>query len=249
MDWYIGSYRCMYTCSGYYKKSKVIENACFGEVIGNIPFNESKTVDYKVWVALFDKENCSNFCTPEEIKYVLNKLKDVVPFKFKLDFTPHMYKNKPYGIIELHITGPKLVHKIILTYTRCFFEYPSNVIARETLNVYPEVIKRMRVGNSISWLNVFLTIESCFTSRGGGHTWTCPYKPDAPLFTREGIIQRIKENPIMSLNSLFGYGNKILSHDNYKAPCNEMLLQDEEATEKRIQHYVTLLKEKLTWIR
>lgn len=249
MDWHVGSYKCMYTCSGYHNKSEVRENACFSEVMGYIPSYKDETVDYKVWVALFDKGNCSNFCTPEEIKYVLNKLKDVVPFKFKLDFTPHMYQNKPYGIIELHITGPKLVHKIILTYTRCFFEYPSNVIARETLNVYPEVIKRVRVGNSISWLNVFLTIESCFTSRGGGHTWTCPYQPDAPLFTKESMAQRIKEHPEMTLNNPFGCGKERLHHGDYKIPCNEELLQDAKATEKRIQHYVTLLKEKLTWIR
>lgn len=249
MDWRIGSFRCMYTCSGYCTRSELKEDACFSYVTGSIPPHTNKTIDYKIWVALFDKGSCSNFCTPEEIKYVLNKLREIVPFKFKLDFTPHMYQNKPYGIIELHVTGVRLAHKIILTYTRCFFEYPYNVVARETLNVYPEVIKRMRVGNSISWLNVFLTIESCFTSRGGGHTWTCPYKPDAPLFTKEGIIQRIKENPDMSLNSLFGYGNERLSHVDYKPPRNEMQLQDEEATEKRIQQYVTLLKEKLTWIK
>ena len=249
MDWFVASNKCMYTCSGDYNRSRVIEDTCFYGVFQNIPSNANKTIDYEIWVALFDKESNSNFCTPEEIKYVLGKLKEVVPFKFKLDFTPHMFKGKPYGIIKLHITGPKIIHKVILTYTRCFFEYPSNVVAKETLNVYPEVIKRMHVGYSISWLNVFLTIESCFTQRGGGHTWTSPYQPDAPLFTKESLVKRLKENPDMSLNGIFNCGRKRLDHDGYKTPCNEKIFHDEKAIEKRVQHYVNLLNTKLTWIK
>lgn len=248
MAWYTGANKCIYSCSGAIELP-LEQRVCFVDAFRRLYTDKKSAVDYKIYIDQFDKDSASNFCTPEEIKYTLNKLRRIVPFSFKLDFTPHTFDRQPYGVLNLHIEGDKLTHKMILTFTRCFFEYPSNVAAREAIDVYPEIIRRLRVGNSISWFNVFITIESCCVARGGGHTFTCSYQPDSPLFTTDEMINRIHDNPNISLNNFFGCGNERLRHDDYEFPNTMEKLTNEKLIEKRIQHYVELLKTKLQWLR
>lgn len=244
-NWRTAANQCIYKCSGDFKQP-LKNSVCFSDVFGRL--GDNNTMDYEIYVALFDNGSASNFCTPDEVKYVLNKLKTIFPFSFKLDFTPHKYRDKNYGVIKLHINGPKIIHKIILTYTRCFFEYPCNIAAKETLNVYPEIIRRLKIGKSISWFNVYLTIESCCIERGGGHTFTCPYQPDVPIFTKNEIVERVYQHKNLSLNELFGYGKMRMSQGDYcKFPVNMKEFTDKANIEQRIQCYVNLLKTKLKW--
>ena len=173
----------------------------------------------------------------------------MVNFSFAVDFNPTKINGQDYCAIKVKIKGNKLKHKIVLTYLRNFFEYPANVVTRETLDHYHEIVKPLKVGNSISWFNVYLAIESCYPI-AGGHSFQSPYRDSCELFTKKEWIHKFKRAATSQLNTVFsGIREPFMAYRDMPRPENFDQLQDPQHIQRRVNYYTKILATKLEWLR
>lgn len=156
------NYYTVYSCDGDLKKPMSGE-ACFGHVFKGI--RDDYHVQYKVILykgVNFAKEHhASNAClfTKEKVRKHLSLLKSLYPFHYKvLDYNKKDNINYDRLIVFLELKEvPKTFHKYALTWLRYTYEYPYNVILKDTYLLKEDPIFRFE---SIS--NIFNLVLGCF---------------------------------------------------------------------------------------
>lgn len=123
------NYWTEYSCEGSYYHHDMKHEVCFSAVFPN----RSCKQDYVIRIyQTFEKldKNYSNFCpfTIQQIRRHINECKKVVPFKFSV-MKDGKHKNRIE--VKVHIDGPGIYHRFILTWIRYLYEYPYNMFMRD----------------------------------------------------------------------------------------------------------------------
>lgn len=128
-----------------YKKDKLVEKiksvpyaACFSKVFGWFNGNtyENYTGIYTLRCRKKFKERSGNYCSLEksQIFKILRYMRRV--FEIQITLT----EDKANYIFNFTIEGKPIKHKFVLTFSRVFFEFPYNEIAKDVLRL--QEIKR-----------------------------------------------------------------------------------------------------------
>lgn len=157
------SYWTEYSCAGSLRK-RMSHGACFSYVFNTV--TDKSDVEYKVILYKginFSKNNhVSNACllSKEGIRRHLRLLKELYKFHYRvLDYKGNdRHKDYDRFIVYLRVKDvPSTFHKYILTWLRYTYEYPYNVILRDTYLLKSDPIFRFE---SIS--NLFNLVLGCY---------------------------------------------------------------------------------------
>lgn len=197
------SYHTEYGCTGTINKRMGVE-ACFSRVFSRVG-NDS---DITYTVILYPgtefgaKNRRCNMClfSPKEVKNHLKQLTSIFPFDFTIKrgvINRYSGKWKCYEVkIHLHDV-PAAFHKYVLTWLRYTYEFPYNVILKDTYR-----LKKNPIFKFTSIANLFNVVSNCYPYYvGEGHS-ILESHIKVPL-KKKDLRERLKE--VDRLNSLYKY--------------------------------------------
>ena len=169
------SYRPDYGYRVYYEDGRLLEStdkveyaACFAEVFRL--FNYKKYNNMKgVYTLRCRKEfveESGNFCTLDinQIRRVMRFMRRYFEVKISMLDTPDNY------VFTINVEGKPIKHKVVLTFSRVFFEYPYNEIAKEVLRLQDHGVINGVSCKHTSFLFLFNVIVDYYTRHyGKGH--------------------------------------------------------------------------------
>ena len=153
------------------RSEKVIGAACFSKVFGYLTYR-SKIYKgtYTLRCRKEFKAGSGNYCSLErfEILKILRYMRKTFDIKITLRETDENF------IFDFYIEGKPVKHKFVLTFTRVFFEYPYNEIAKDIFR-----IRSLGKINGVdfthkSFLEIYNLLWCTYmTYFGGGHSLFC----------------------------------------------------------------------------
>lgn len=139
------------------KKPQIHEGVCFGGA-----FSSQSARCYTIYIAKGEadlKRYYSNFCffTKKEIKNHFRQLPKDWNVKYKV--TDDTYKDIEAFKVDLDINSKnRLIHKYVLTWTRCLFEWPYNLYLLHARKL--KQLPQFKFESIINLLNVVATVHS-----------------------------------------------------------------------------------------
>lgn len=192
-----------YSCKGEWAPSykaniRMGPRICFQLVWHNI--KNTSNLSYKIIIYMgtlrskIKHENNACLLTIEQLRNHLRQLRHIYPLHYKVTDISDSEYNKVSVSIHLKEV-PALYHKYVLTWLRYTYEYPYNVLLRDTylLKKDPQFrfVSIANLFNAVTFSNPFLT--------GEGHSISA----DTPHFflTRKELKESIKTN--IMLNDIY----------------------------------------------
>lgn len=226
---------------------------CFGNLLTKLRAYNYAQVNYRIYLYHDDFEDKNyNLCTKAETKKILRCLQKTVPFSYKFSkgvFRKNAYTTElaDFDILELTLTGHFIQHLWISSLTRCFFEYPFNVAAKEACQLQSEVkeVDGLDVSNE-NWINLFLSISAQLGSTSlhgvvdrGRHPKARTYhewkQKLESLYGHHSLIDNIRDHSFS--RGAFSYVT-IASKEEYEA-----------GVASRASKYIAAYKDKLSWTK
>lgn len=162
------NYHTEYSCSGTFNK-KMDTQVCFSQAFHNVRNNSSIQYIVRLYpdIKFVSENHKSNMCVlnRNEIKNHLRQLTGIFPFEYRVVKTK--VNNYPCYEVHIHLCDvPATFHKYVLTWIRYSYEFPYNVILKDTYMLKKDPMFRF---TSIS--NLFNVVSNCYPyGVGEGHS-------------------------------------------------------------------------------
>lgn len=154
------SYHTEYSCTGTYNK-EMCANACFAGVFSRVHYDSDivYTIHLYSGIDFCTKYHYSNAClfSKHEIRNHLRQLKGIYPFGYRV-LEKSNNEGQVYYEVKLHLNNvPATFHKYVLTWLRYTYEYPYNVILKDTYRLKKDSMFRFE-----SIANIFNVVSNCY---------------------------------------------------------------------------------------
>lgn len=120
-------------CSKYSSKGTVnhamSKNACFSAIFQGPRMQHNEYVLELYFNKSVDNDDNNCLLTTEELVQYINEVKKIKSFEHTLE------KHDNKFVIKFKLSGPIIYHKFILTWLRYAYEFPYNVVIKETFKV------------------------------------------------------------------------------------------------------------------
>lgn len=219
------SYHTEYSCSGTYNL-KMGARICFANVFNMV--NDNSNIKYKIrlypGIDFCKKSSLSNAClfSKQEIRNHLLQLKALYPFSYRV--SDEMKGDDKIIVIHLHLKNvPAIFHKYILTWVRYLYEYPYNVILKDSYRLRKD--SRFRFQSISSLFNIVACCQVCYVGEGHSIREDHVHTP----ITKAELKERIGE--VKCLNDIYkdmDIGRDRLPRTIRKFSCNDIEYWSEE---------------------